>query len=52
VAHIRAKKRKGKSGVQTYYYLVEGQRIDGNLYSGKIPSPAHGCQLHKSSEGK
>ena len=31
MAYIRAKKRKGKSGVQTYYYLVEGQRIDGKV---------------------
>jgi hypothetical protein len=43
MAYIRAKKRKGKSGVQTYYYLVEGQWIDGKVkqkvikYLGKKP---------------
>ena len=29
MTYIRTKKRKGKSGILTYYYLVEGKRSDG-----------------------
>lgn len=31
MAYIREKKRMGKSGILTYYYLVEGERIDGKV---------------------
>ena len=31
MTYIRAKKRKGKSGTLTYYYLVEGERTDGKV---------------------
>ena len=45
MAYIRTKKRKGKSGILTYYYLVEGRRTDGKTkqkvlkYYGTSPPP-------------
>lgn len=44
MAYIRTKTREGKEGVLTYYYLVEGKRIDGKVkqkiikYLGKNPN--------------
>lgn len=31
MSYVRAKKRKGKSGELTYYYLVEGERTKGKV---------------------
>ena len=31
MAFIRGRKRKTKSGVRIYYYLVENQRVDGKV---------------------
>ena len=31
MAYVREKKRMGKSGTLTYYYLVEGERINGKV---------------------
>ena len=43
MTYVRAKTRKGKTGNLTYYYLVEGKRINGKMkqkvikYLGKNP---------------